>query len=702
MTIIRLGGFRGEIPRIHPQLLPQTNAQTALNVRLDSGALESIKEVQTEAATTLVNPISLFRYNSSVWLESLSDNDWIPYPVVSDAFGRLIYVDPTVDELRVTDASRVGSGGTPSNYWRLDVPAPTQGFSVTLNGTADDEDEVPETRFYVCTFVNSYGAEGPPSPASNQVEWRTGQTVTISTLPVVPSGSYNIIARRLYRINTGSSGATEYQFVTEIAATQAQKIISTISKANPVVIKTTTAHGLTTGQEVVFSNLGTGTAKTITLVQKTNPVQVTTSGAHGFSSGWTIAIEGLGSGNGMDELDGVRGVINIVDSTKFTITGIDATGYTDYVTGGTAARAFGADELNGNQYFVSVIDTDEFSLDGIDGTTYKTYVEEGIVNQVAGSSYTDNIPSGNLAEVLPTEIYDPPNDTTEGIKQHPAGFLVGFYGKTLTFSEPGAPHAWPIDYRLVTNHDIVGLGVFGNTVVVTTKGWPYLAVGSDPSAMTMIELEIEQACVARRSIVDFGTVVAYASPDGLIVINGSGANNATAAIFTRDQWQALVPTSFVAFNWENKYLCFYDDGSTQRGFIIDPFAPEYGVRYVDKYATGGYRDVEEDLLYLVINNQIEKWDQSSTKLRYTWKSKPIYTPRATNMSAAKVFADAYPVTVEFYVDGIKRYTRVVTSIDAFRLPGGFRGEKFELVIKGKRRVSEVIMATTMAELSATV
>jgi hypothetical protein len=72
------------------------------------------------------------------------------------------------------------------------------------------------------------------------------------------------------------------------------------------------------------------------------------------------------------------------------------------------------------------------------------------------------------------------------------------------------------------------------------------------------------------------------------------------------------------------------------------------------------------------------------------------------MSAAKVFADAYPVTVEFYVDETKRYTRLVTSLNAFRLPGGFRGEKFELVIKGKRRVSEVIMATTMTELSATV
>jgi hypothetical protein len=701
MAIVRFGGFRGEIPRIHPQLLPDQNAQTALNVRLDSGALESIKEPLAEQATVLTDPISLFRYSDTIWLESVNNNDWVRYPVVSDAFGRLIYVDPTNNEIRVTDASRVGTGGTPSNYYRLDVPAPTQGFSAALSGTADDPDEVPETRFYVCTFVNSYGAEGPPSPISNQVEWRTGQTVILSNLPAVPAGSYNITHRRVYRINTGSSGATNYQFVSEVAVTQAQKTIASISQANPVVVQTTTAHGLTVGQQVIFSNLGTAPTKSITSILKENPVSVTVVG-HGFSSGWTVEITGLGGGNGMDELNDVRGTITIVDADRFTIDGIDATGYTTYVSGGTAARVFGADELNGNSYFVSIIDADEFSLDGIDGTAYKAYVEEGIVNQVAGTTYTDGVPSGSLGEVLPTEIYDPPNDATIGIKEHPGGFLVGFYGKTITFSEPGAPHAWPIDYRLVTNHDIVGLGIFGNTVVVTTKGWPYLVVGSDPAAVTMIELEIEQACVSRRSIVDFGTVVAYASPDGLIVINGSGAINATASLFTRDQWQALVPTSFVAFNWENQYLCFYDDGTVQRAFIVSPFAPEEGVRYIEKFAIGGYKDIEEDLLYVVISNVIEKWDQGTTKIQYTWKSKPVYTSRALNMSAAKVFADAYPVTVDFFVDGTKRHTRVVNSLNAFRLPGGFRGEKFELVIKGKRRVSEVIMATTMTELSATV
>ena len=701
MSVIRIGGFRGELPRIHPRLLPEGSAQTALNCRVDTGALEAVRDTANLQPTTLSSPISLHRYSASVWLEATVDVDWVPYPIENDQYGRLIFADPTASELRVTDASLVGAGGYPAAYYRLDVPAPTQGFSATLVGTADDEEEVPETRYYVCTFVNSWGAEGPPSPPTNQVEWRDGQTVSLTGLPSTPSGSYNITHRRIYRLNTGSSGATNYQFVSEVAVAQAVSLIAGITQTNPVVVETTLLHGLRDGQEVAFAGLGIETPVSVSNISKASPCRVTAS-AHGFVNGQTVELSGLGGVNGMDELEGTRTVIAYVDVNRFDLVGVDSSAYVTYVSGGTAAVAHGMDELNDNSYVIQITDSTHFSLISIDGTAYKAYIDEGQVSQVAGSSYNDGIPSASLAEIIPTDLYDPPNNATTGIREHPAGFLVGFFGNTLAFSEPGAPHAWPIDYRLVTSYDIVGVGIFGNTVAIVTKGWPYLAIGSDPGAMSLVELEIEQSCVAKRGMVDFGSAIAYPSPDGLIVLGSSGASNATSGIFRRDQWQALVPTSFEAYNWEQMYLCFYSDGSVTRAFVIDPFNPEGGVRYIEQFATGGYKDLEEDILYLIVDDEIEKWDEATTKLTYTWKSKPTYTPRAVNMSSAKVIADDYPVTAEFYVDDVKRYTKVVQSIDAFRLPGGFKGEKFVTILKGKNKVSEIIMATTMRELSVTV
>jgi hypothetical protein len=708
MAVIRLGGFRGEIPRIHPRLLPEGVAQTALNCRMDSGAVESMRTFDDLAPTTLTDPVSLHRYKiSDVWLEASVDVDWVPYPVVNDAFGRLIFADPSADELRVTDASLVGTGGYPANYRRLDVPAPVAGFIATLSGTADDTDEVPETRFYVCTFVNNWGAEGPPSPTSNEIEWRSGQTVTLSSLSTVPTGNYNITHRRIYRVNTGSTGVTNFQFVSEVAVASNAVDITAITQANPVVVTTDTPHGLTTGQEIKFTGLGVDVTQDITAITKAGQAQVTVTG-HGLASPNVVELTELGSGNGMDELNDTRNTIVFINVDKFELLAVDSTAYVTYVTGGKAAKVFGMDELNNNQYFVAVIDDDNYSLIGLDGSAFEVYVEGGVSTQVAGTSYVDNVPSGSLGEVLPTVLYDPPNDATIGIKAHPAGFLVGFFGKTLAFSEPGAPHAWPIDYRLVTTNDIVAVGVFGNTTAVVTEGWPYIAVGSDPSSISLIELEIEQACASKRGVVDFGSAIAYPSPDGLILLSSNGVSNVTSGVFTRDQWQDLIPSGFVAFNWEQKYLCFYNDVTFRRSFIIDPFAPEEGVKYMTGFALAGYKDINEDLLYLVadVNNDTlttsrATWDQG-TKISYTWKSKPVYTPHAVNMAAAKIIADAYPVTIEFWLDDIKRHTRVVGSLNAFRLPGGFKGEKFEVVLKGVNRVSEVAMATTMGELSVIV
>ena len=36
MSVIRIGGFQGELPRIHPRLLPSSSAQTALNCRIET------------------------------------------------------------------------------------------------------------------------------------------------------------------------------------------------------------------------------------------------------------------------------------------------------------------------------------------------------------------------------------------------------------------------------------------------------------------------------------------------------------------------------------------------------------------------------------------------------------------------------------------------------------------------------------------
>ena len=153
-------------------------------------------------------------------------------------------------------------------------------------------------------------------------------------MPAVPAGSYNITHRRIYRINTGSTGTTNFQYVTEVAVATNPKAISAITQTNPVVVTTSVSHVLTDGQEVAFTGLGAETTKAISTISKSNPARVTVPG-HGYSTGDYVELTDLGSGNGMDELDDVRNIITVVDSDRFDLTGIDATAYTAYVSGGT-------------------------------------------------------------------------------------------------------------------------------------------------------------------------------------------------------------------------------------------------------------------------------------------------------------------------------------------------------------------------------
>lgn len=116
----------------------------------------------------------------------------------------------TVVSNLITVVSLVGGGAYTSNPA---VSTQTGDGAISATGVLDST--LQETRGYVYTFVNGYGAEGPPSPVSELVNCYDGDTISISDLATSPGAIYNITKVRIYRLNQSSSGS-EYQFVTEI------------------------------------------------------------------------------------------------------------------------------------------------------------------------------------------------------------------------------------------------------------------------------------------------------------------------------------------------------------------------------------------------------------------------------------------------------------------------------------------------------
>lgn len=319
---------------------------------------------------------------------------------------------------------------------------------------------------------------------------------------------------------------------------------------------------------------------------------------------------------------------------------------------------------------------------------------------IATTSYVDTKSQADLGEVLGTEDWVEPPAGLRGLRMMANGVAVGFVGNTVYLSEPYLPHAWPHEYPV--DADIVGLGTFGQTIVVLTKTFPYMIQGVDPAAMSTTKMELRQACASKRSIVETGEGVMYASPDGLVSIGGGGVQLITQNILSKDQWQAYKPDSIQAYLQNGRWHGFYNTGSV-RGLLVFDFTGQGAYMTVSDFGasgsavTAGFQDASTDTLYLARGSDIVRFDAGSA-LTYLWRSKVFRSPQHVNFSVAQVRASAYPLTLRVYADGALKLTKSVASGDHFRLPSGFKALDWYVEIEGTSDVTEFYMATSVAEL----
>lgn len=536
MTAITIRSFGGMNPITTAKNLPDNAAQVSTNTYLSKGSIKPWKagaKLLDKTRSGTIN--SIFRYGdgqneSLYWFEFNGDVDVQKGPIGSDMWQRVYYTGDGYPKYTLQSLANV-TAPYPTGHYRLGVPAPITAPIGAVSGSPTDENDLEETRVYVYTYVTAYGEEGVPSQASIGIDMKPGQTVTLTGLASAPTGAYNIATKRIYRSNTGTTGAI-YQFVAEIG------------------------------------------------------VSVTT--------------------------------------------------------------------------------------------------------------YVDNIANGDLSEENATGNFDMPDQNMIGITGMANGILAGFFDKTLCLSEPFLPHAWPLEYRLSTEHKIVGIGAFGQSLAVLTESYPYVATGVDPESMTLEKLPLQQACVSKRSIVEMGAGVIYASPDGLFSIGANGITSITQSLMTREEWQSYNPSSILGAQYDGRYFAFYDNGT--KGCMVFSFnGVEPTFCTLDLHATAAFNDALTDTLYLVVNNDIVKFNYG-TALTYTWKSKNFLMQQPQNFGAGQVISKSYPITFKFYADGALKHTQTVGSVAPFRLPSGFLSTEFEFQVEGTGEVEQVSLASSMSEL----
>lgn len=320
-----------------------------------------------------------------------------------------------------------------------------------------------------------------------------------------------------------------------------------------------------------------------------------------------------------------------------------------------------------------------------------------VASQSGSFTIPDTTLDRDLGEVMPsTNWYRPldddssyaPDGPLQQIVLMPGGFLAGYAGRVVAFSEQYLPHAWNPNNSLVTESDIVAIqdSIFG--LVILTQTRPYVAVGSAPDVMGLTKLDIDQACVSADSVADLNGMVIYASPDGLVGIEGNQSILLTDGIITRKQWSAYNPSSMLGVTFEGRYYAFYQASGQRKALVFDPANSDAPFLHLDQEALAAHTSAKDDALYLIDDNDdLVNYNQGTTFHGVYWKSKQYFMPVDTTFSWARVIA-TQDVDISIYVDGSPIILgQTVTDSEPFRLPAETRGRVIEVVIQTADNIS---------------
>lgn len=373
--------------------------------------------------------------------------------------------------------------------------------------------------------------------------------------------------------------------------------------------------------------------------------------------------------------------------------------------------------------------------------------------------YSDSKPNTSLGEACPSLYWDPPVDGLKGLVSLQNGLFAAYKDSTVYVSDWNAPHAWPYEHKVTIDYPIVGLGSFGNTLVVCTEAAPVLITVTDPTKPTTRAIQENCPCVSAGSIVSTRNGVIFASTNGLVLINSASPTFITEKIITQDEWLPLHPESLQAAFLNNTYYGFFTNPTEKAaGFLFDLDSYTYstvynsivssGMVYTSQLTKIVYNDVEQSQLYVCcpLENKTQYslnsfGTDSRINKSFRWRSKvnvspqglftlscaqvnftklsslkpepPVWEGRLAGSALGMVYVDKQPVngwcktnTIElydktvfnYYVDGKLRFTKNIVDSKPFRLPSGFRGETVEIELKSNSHVHSVILASSMGEL----
>lgn len=234
-------------PVASDDLLKPGEAVDAVNTSFSSGEIKPLQALASPSITlTSASPIqTIYRFRqdlnseSQFWFQSTNVAHFVKGPVDGDTDERTYFTGHIASYPAKTGASiATATPPYPTTSRPMGIAKPATAPVATVTGTATDPEAAAEGVTYVVTFVTDWNEEGPPSDAASVVQWRPGQSITLS-LPTTGVASYPGNAhkpqpysgKRIYRSAAGSGASAKFLLVAQVPVAETS-YVDTASTAN--------------------------------------------------------------------------------------------------------------------------------------------------------------------------------------------------------------------------------------------------------------------------------------------------------------------------------------------------------------------------------------------------------------------------------------------------------------------------------------
>lgn len=662
MTTLVLKNFSGELPNVPDYKLPDANAQQALfcdfaqnDLRpLRGGTLiktmtNTVRGIYTEEGTNFFTwPVETFAVKT---------------PVNNDTYGRMYFLN--TNGFKVAQYSlATATGGEPSTSFNVGVPAPTVSPTLVLKQRAT----LPDYPSISITTTVWYELNGK----------RYQEGAMTSFVVVSPWKKYTFTppARTLY--NAGQEATSTFESAGENTVTvtteavaptgtppdaklTAQIIIKDTTNANKEIFNVTVASGATTPTR---SNAFPGGVE----------VMLSTDGALTFE--WGI----------VETRAYVYTMVNaILEESVPSGANVVSLTYLDYVEITTADPSF-----------TGYIPKSTVNIYRTFGTN-PTYFKITTTSLGSGVFKDETYKASDIGVPLPSLDWDIPETGMTGLVSMPNGFFAAYKNNMLYFSEPFRPHAWP--YAMSFPNNITGICTDAQSLVVTTNTGAYMVLGSLPSNMSQQKLPLPQAGIAQRLMVNLEGAVAYASADGIVLVQGSQSTmTLSQKFYSREDWRSTFATisDDARFGYTDGYLVMVSSQEAKGIIIRLDEAAGTLTQFNETFDSMFYLPITDTLYYSKGANVYRLRDGAAAYYTLDWWSKEFTLPNYTNFGAFFIRCTASTV-VTIYVDGASWHSFTAATTGYYRLPAGKRAVRWSVRVQTTGKIEEIAMAESMSE-----